>query len=299
MESRAEQLEQTGWPRQLYLRTRGALLGYTIPDKPESFSKKLQHLCRNVPAYSFHCQSDIFVSVNTDVLPGSVLTGFFYQLITNTDEIPAAALCVFHVCVSHFAFAQHCGWNLNYYDLYPNLYILETVFFILAVILKKDLRKCNAKVRFQKRIKSKKHLGLEENAQKTQLYIRHTCINSILYIYINIPPQPSRLDTMAVNLSANHGHAHIPAYHIDFSANRVTSRSHYMFVTWLLSQEVEEGGGVVTGKKAAKPVTAVQDWVSTFAGDLWVDFQPCLCRQKTGSCVCGEQYWSFKPNNDP
>lgn len=184
MESRAEQLEQTGWPRQLYLRTRGALLGYTIPDKPESFSKKLQHLCRNVPAYSFHCQSDIFVSVNTDVLPGSVLTGFFYQLITNTDEIPAAALCVFHVCVSHFAFAQHCGWNLNYYDLYPNLYILETVFFILAVILKKDLRKCNAKVRFQKRIKSKKHLGLEENGQKTQLYIRHTCINSILYIYI-------------------------------------------------------------------------------------------------------------------
>lgn len=113
-----------------------------------------------------------------------VLTGFFYQLITNTDEIPAAALCVFHVCVSHFAFAQHCGWNLNYYDLYPNLYILETVFFILAVILKKDLRKCNAKVRFQKRIKSKKHLGLEENGQKTQLYIRHTCINSILYIYI-------------------------------------------------------------------------------------------------------------------
>lgn len=160
-----------------------------------------------------------------------VLTGFFYRLITNTDEIPAAALCVFHVCVSHFSFAQHCGWNLNYYDLYPNLYILETVFFILAVILKKDLRKCNAKVRFQKRIKSKKHLGLEENAQKTQLYIRHTCINSILYIYINIPPQPSRLDTMAVNLSANHGHAHIHTYHIDFSANRVTSRSHYMFVT--------------------------------------------------------------------
>ena len=68
-----------------------------------------------------------------------------------------------------------------------------------------------------------------------------------------------------------------------------------MFVTWLLSQEVEEDEGGVTGKKAAKPVTAVQDWVSTFVGDLCVDFQP----KKTLSCVCGEQNWYFKPNNDP
>ena len=72
-----------------------------------------------------------------------ILSGFFYQHITNTDEMPAAALCV---CTSHFAFAQHCGWNLNYYDLYPNLYIQETVVFILAVTLMKDLWKSNAKV---------------------------------------------------------------------------------------------------------------------------------------------------------
>lgn len=67
-------------------------------------------------------------------------------------------------------------------------------------------------------------------------------------------------------MSANYRYVYI--YHNDMSTIHVISCSHYMLMNWFSYQQVE-GMVLELGKKTTKPVTTVQDRVSTFVSVNW------------------------------
>lgn len=110
--------------------------------------------------------------------------------------------------------------------------------------------------------------------------------------------QPSCQNKMlAGDVSANYWFIHIlhlsfVVYHTDISKIHCIACRHYRFMTFLL--EGGGNGGGVTGHEAAKPLTVVQDCVSTIANvkpldSLWrplESFWP-VCRSKNGIFLTG------------
>lgn len=108
---------------------------------------------------------------------------------------------------------------------------------------------------------------------------------------------------LVAQVSANRGRTRVivyaPCWHFN-KTRRITFTLHVLNLTVMSTGG--GGGGVVIGEEAAKPVTTVWDWVSTF-----VSVTPSLWSQKswyflTGSqdiswSVCGDNNRCFKPTH--
>ena len=109
-----------------------------------------------------------------------------------------------------------------------------------------------------------------EKQQQTETVVGLSIVSPSNLLSCQIPPgrQDKKVDRLCFCKPLIHSHQYISwaTYHSDISTQPVTSGWHYMFIMWLSDQEVE--GTVVPlqlgRREVAKPVTTVQECVSTF-----------------------------------